>query len=89
MSVTLGELRRKLAEFDHLPEDTVVVVAKDGEGNDFSPLDELQEGMYLVETTWSGEHYMTEEQRQAHKHPDDYSEAPEEAVRAVVLWPVN
>lgn len=45
--------------------------------------------MYLAETTWSGEHYMTEEARQAQDAPDNYSEAPDEAVNAVFLWPTN
>lgn len=87
--MTLDDLRKALAEFDHLPGSTPVVMAKDGEGNDFSPLDELEGAMYRAETTWRGEHYMTEEQRQAQRRPDDYGEAPEDAVLAVFLWPVN
>jgi hypothetical protein len=45
--------------------------------------------MYRADSTWSGERYMTEEQRQAETVPDDYSEAPDDAVPAVFLWPVN
>lgn len=86
---TLGDLRRRIAELAALPDDTPLVMAKDREGDDFSPLDGLEEGMYLAETTWSGERYMTEEQRQEQDHPDDYAEAPEDAVRALFLWPVN
>lgn len=89
MPVTLGELRQKLAEYDHLPEHTVVALAKDGEGDEFSPLDDVDEGRYLAETRWSGEHYMTEEQRQALDDPDDHEKAPEDAVPAVFLWPAN
>lgn len=89
MSLTLGEVRRLLAKFDHLPDDAIFVLAKDGEGSTCSPLAEMKEGMYLAETTWSGEHYMTEERRQSKAHPDDYAEAPDGAVRAVFLWPVN
>jgi hypothetical protein len=87
--MTLAELRTALAALNHLPDDTLVVLAKDAEGNGFSPLVETEHAMYLAETTWSGEHYMTEEQRQAKDDPDEYSEAPDDAVPAVFLWPTN
>lgn len=87
--MTLDELRATLAELDHLPGDTPVIMSKDAEGNGFSPLVEVDPGMYLAETTYSGEHYMTEEQRQATDDPDEYGKAPEESVRAVFLWPTN
>lgn len=87
--MTLAEPRRQLAELNHLPDSTLVVLAKDEEGNSFSPLHEAIPGMYLAETTWSGEHYPTEEQRLAEDDPDEYSPAPDDAVHAVFLWPVN
>lgn len=86
--MTLAELRQQLAALN-LPDDTLVVLAEDAEGNGFSPLVEAIPGMYLAETTWSGEHYPTEEQRLAEDDPDDYSEAPDDAVPAVFLWPTN
>lgn len=89
MSLTMGDLRRIVRDLGHLPDDMPVVMSKDGEGDAHSPLDSVKEGMYLAETTWSGEHYMTEEQRQGMSDPEDYNPAPEEAVRAVFLWPVN
>lgn len=89
MSLTLGQLRKMLGKLNHLPDDVILVMAKDRECSGFSPLDEVDEGMYVAETTWSGEHYMTEEQRRAQSCPDDYTEAPEDATRAVFLWPVN
>ncbi len=46
------DLIRKLSEFN---DDCDVVIAKDGEGNDFSPLDSMSKGHYFPETTWSGE----------------------------------
>lgn len=87
--MTLDELRAELAKLDHLPGDTIVILAKDGEGNSFSPLAEAENAMYYAETTWSGEHYLTEADRQAQDDPDDYSEAPDDAVPAVFLWPTN
>jgi len=87
--MTLAELRRQLTELSHLPDSTLVVLAEDAEGNGFSPLVEAIPGMYLAETTWSGEHYPTEEQRLAEDDPDEYSAAPDGAVSAVFLWPTN
>jgi hypothetical protein len=86
--VTLAELRAQLDALN-LPDDTLVVLAKDTEGNGFSPAVEAEHAMYLADTTWSGEHYITEEQRLAETDPDDWSEAPEDAVHAVFLWPTN
>lgn len=87
--MTLDDLRAELAKLDHLPGDTIVVLAEDGEGNGYSPLAEVEEAMYAADSTYSGERYMTEEQRQAEDDPDDWSECPEDAVKAVFLWPTN
>lgn len=87
--MTLAGLRTALAALNHLPDGTLVVLAKDAEGNGFSPLVEAEHAMYLAETTWSGDRYLTEEQRQAENDPDDYSAAPDDAVPAVFLWPTN
>lgn len=86
--MNLAELR---AQFDalNLPDDTPVILAKDAEGNGFSPAVEAVTGMYLADTTWSGEHYLTDEQRLAETDPDDWFAAPEDSVRAVFLWPTN
>lgn len=73
--MTLDELRAQLAALD-LPGDTLVVLAKDGEGNDFSPLDEVDAARYRADSTWSGERHSTEDE-----DPD--------AIPAVFLWPVN
>lgn len=87
--MTLGDVRKMVAAWDHLPADTPALLAKDGEGDAYSPLEDGDEGMYLPESGWSGEHYLTEEQRQAKEEPDDHAEAPEGAVHAVFFWPVN
>jgi len=86
--MTLAELRAQLDALN-LPDDTIVVLAKDAEGNGFSPAVEAAPGMYLADTTYSGEHYMAEEQRLAETDPDDWSQAPDDAVRAVFLWSTN
>jgi len=35
--------------------DREVILAKDAEGNAFSPCDDIQLDRYLADTTWSGE----------------------------------
>ena len=86
--MTIDELRKQLDALN-MPGDTPVILSKDAEGNRFSPAVEAEVAMYAAETTWSGERYMTEEERQATEDPDEYYEAPEDAVRAVFLWPTN
>lgn len=87
---TCGELADYLAT---QPRDRPVVMSKDGEGNSYSPLAEAGESMYAADSTWSGERYMTPEDIAEHiaggGAEDDYWQAPDDAVRAVCLWPVN
>lgn len=85
----LASLRAQLAELDDLPGDTIVILSKDSEGNRFSPLADLDTGLYDAETTWMGDRYMTDEDREATGQPDEYPKAPESAVPAVFLWPTN
>ncbi|RNG12978.1 hypothetical protein [Streptomyces botrytidirepellens] len=73
--MTLADLRARLAE---LPGDTLVVLARDAEGNDYSPLDDADFAMYRAETGYSGERY---------RIPED--PRPDDAVLAVFLWPTN
>lgn len=70
--MTVGELINYLST---RPRDQLVVLAKDREGNEYSPLDEAGDAYYFADTTWSGE-VMAED-------PDEV------AVPAVVLGPVN
>jgi hypothetical protein len=75
--------------------DVVVIVQKDAEGNDYSPLKGADnEAWYAAESTWSGIVY-----GQAPNFPpgvdadeedfEDEDETPADAVPCVVLFPVN
>ncbi|MBD0743523.1 hypothetical protein [Streptomyces sp. CBMA152] len=86
--MTLAELRQQLDAL-RLPGDTIVIIAKDSEGNRYSPLVEAHHAMYRADTTWAGEWYMPESQRLAEDDPDDWTQAPDDAVPAVFLWPTN
>jgi len=56
-----------------------VILSGDGEGNDYSPLSELDNCMYEPDTTWSGEICYADEMEE-----DDVYEN-----NAVVLWPIS
>lgn len=58
----------------------VVVMSKDGEGNEYSPLSEYGHLMYLPNNTWSGEVLTFEEYEE---------EGLGGGKPAVVLWPTN
>lgn len=71
------------------PRDRLVVMSSDAEGNSYSPLADADEAMYAADSTWSGEVYNTPEQLAGKADPDDWTEAPDDAVRVVVLGPTN
>jgi hypothetical protein len=90
-TITVGALRELLAD---LPDDMPVILAKDPEGNGFSPLSSFSQAMYEPESTWAGQTYLTpEDLAERMASPDsEWSEedgAPEGAVRVVELGPVN
>lgn len=72
-----------------IPRDRKVILQKDAEGNGYSPLSDAGEGMYLAETTWSGEMYATPEDIAADAAFTEADSAPDGAERVVILWPVN
>lgn len=71
------------------PRDRLVVMSKDAEGNGYSPLADADEAMYEADSTWSGDVYNTPEQLAGMRGADEYPEAPDDAVRVVVLGPTN
>jgi hypothetical protein len=48
-------VRELIAQLSTFPEDALVVLSEDAEGNGFSPLSDLSAEVYEAETTWSGE----------------------------------
>ena len=82
------DLRRLLAPLD---DNVLVILSKDGEGNDYSPLVDFSKQTYVPDSQYSGEIYMpelTEEDKN-----DGYTEedvyAGDDGVDAIVLWPTN
>jgi hypothetical protein len=89
---TVGDLLDYLAT---QPRDRKVILRKDAEGNGHSPLAEAWEAMYVADSTWSGETYVTpEDLAEAMAAPNvqgwsDDDGAPDDAERVIVLGPVN
>jgi len=86
----IAELRKELEQF---PDDMEIIISKDGEGNQYSPLSDFCERMYVPTTTWFGDAYMTDEDidhyiAKGYNYCDD-DRAPEDAKRVLCLWPVN
>lgn len=69
-------------------DDRLVVMSKDGEGNDFSPLADYSTASYVADSTWSGEiglERLTPELRKQGYSEDDVKHG----IPALVLWPTN
>jgi len=59
-----------------LPQNAIVVMSKDQEGNSFSPYWAFSRGHYEPTSTWAGEF-------------ETHDTATEDEVNAICLWPVN
>lgn len=94
MSMTVGELIDFLAT---QPRDRKVVLEKDAEGNGYSPLSTADEGLYVADSTYSGEMHPTPENvarwvAEGHGQAGDWgdwSDDDEGVERVIVLGPVN
>ena len=69
--LTVGDLREQIAD---LPDSLIIVLAKDAEGNDYSPLGCMGTNRYRPHNSWSGN---------VSKHPH------KDSVPALVLEPIN
>lgn len=87
-AMTVRELIEALRD---APLDALVVMSKDGEGNEFSPLAEIgTESTYEATSTWSGElHLKTLTPEHVAQGYTDEDVGGAESVACVCLWPVN
>ena len=88
---TIGELAEYLT---HYPPDTPIVIAKDSEGDSFSPLWDANVQMYQAESNYSGQTYLTPEDlaEEMNKPDTRYTtkdSAPLDSIRVITLWPTN
>lgn len=89
-AMTVGQLKAALAD---LPDDMILLMDTDAEGNDTRVLSRLSDAMFVPESAWSGETYNTPERLDELMAEgggwSDEDAAPDEAIRVVVLEPVN
>ena len=78
-----------IAKLQKLDQDRVVIMSKDGEGNDFSPLDNIETAAYCADSTWSGEVGLEKLTDKDRERGYDEEDVKENGVPAAVLWPVN
>jgi hypothetical protein len=73
--------------------DRTVIMQSDAEGNGYSPLSGLDDNaMYIPDSTWSGEvlpEVFTDELEQMGWAEGDIYHGGDDAVRAVILFPIN
>lgn len=82
----VGELILALSKVDPNRE---VVMSKDGEGNDYSPLSQIDETEYKALCTWSGYIGFKEMTPELIKDGYDEQDLVKDGVPAIVLWPTN
>ena len=83
--MTVKELIEQLKKEDP---DRLVIMAKDPEGNGYSPLSDFWSGAYRAETTWFGEvglESLTDEYRKQGFSEEDVIDG----VPALILTPIN
>jgi hypothetical protein len=86
--LTVKQLRERLASYH---DDDVVILSRDSEGNGYSPLASLGDGLYVPDTTSRGEIYLPEltDELRAQGYDDEDTYQGDDGVQAVVLYPVN
>ena len=77
-------MKQLIEKLKKMPQDSIVILRKDGEGNGHSPLSDLDAAIYRADSTWSGEVYPTD------ANEDDYGYTKQKGDRpCVLLVPVN
>ena len=87
--LTVGDVRQLI---ETLPDDLLVVVSSDAEGNSFSPLAELTLQRYLEHSTWSGELVSEEDEGDFTDEPIDELDFDDGAYMVydvLCIWPTN
>lgn len=74
-----------------MPEDSIVIMQKDSEGNGYSPLSSVDaDTIYAAETTWYGEVYSTNwTAKDTGMDDEEWEDFKERTPKCVVLEPIN
>lgn len=90
--ITLRELKDLLNELPVELDNLVVILQKDAEGNDYSPLSGMDDNCtYTPDSTWSGEVHIYELTPELMKsgYAEEDAKRWDNSVRALVLFPIN
>jgi hypothetical protein len=80
------ELKQLLDNFN---DDDLVVMSKDSEGNNYSPLCDIWEGSYKAESSWSGEVGLRELTKEDIEVGYSEEDILEDGENAIILCPIN
>jgi len=80
-----------IIELQKLDQNKIIIVQKDAEGNDYSPLEGCDEdNIYKANSTWSSDVFSIEwSAEEACMEEEEWEEFKNEMPGCVVLWPVN
>jgi len=83
------KVSKLITMLQEIGQDREVILSRDAEGNGYSPLQEIETGMYRAEARWCGEfglETLTPELREKGYTEEDIISNGE---KAVVLYPIN
>jgi hypothetical protein len=84
--MNIGELRKIIEGLD---DSTEIIMAKDVEGNGYSPLDQCRQWLYVPKSTWAGNVYDPSWSADDACMTDDEWEKIKAKDSVLVLWPIN
>ena len=85
------KVKELIEELKKVDPEREVIMAKDDEGNGFSPLADFSQDLYVPHSTWSGEIHIEEltEELKKYGYTEEDMYNGNDGVKALVLWPVN
>ena len=81
------KVKKLIKELKKLDENAIVIMSRDSEGNGYSPLSGLFTGLYIPDSTWSGDVYY--DGYEDDMDSDEVDDLREDGKLAVILDPVN
>ena len=82
------KIKDLIKELKELDPERIIVMSKDSEGNNFSPLSEIEEGSYEEESSYNGEFGLEKLTPKLKKAGYD-EENIIEGKKAICFWPIN
>lgn len=84
-------LVKELIEYlKEMPQDALVVMSKDAEGNCYSPFSDMANAVYVPTTTWYGDVYSLDwTAKDVGMEDDEWEKFKKEHQACIVLWPTN